>query len=171
MAEPPSPHLDSRAISIGRALARARGQQHRRSAAWVSLGSGVFAFGVGLCIWSAIDFSFRNPFEIVSRITLARYPKQQDTAAYLMAIFSVTAGVAAGWYAWCFFASARIRASNACDAELDASLARGIWPFVALLLAIVPIAGARWGVAELVAWRDIFQYLHWHRQGRARFRH
>ena len=50
--------------------------------------------------------------DIVSRITLARYPKQHDLIAYAMAISSVAGGVAAGWYSWCGLASRQLRGSR-----------------------------------------------------------
>jgi hypothetical protein len=151
---------------------RARSDSHRLSAAWVSLGSGVFAFGTALCAWSAIDFEFSNPHEIASRITLARYPKQQDLAGYLLAIFAVASGVLVGWHAWCGLASRWARANSARggsrdsrdsrdsteptdrtgpDALLDSSLTRWVLPFASLLVALVPLATARWSFLELVA--------------------
>ena len=140
-----------RQSAFARTAARAGDERHKLAAAGVSLGSGVFGFAVGLCLWSAFDFEFRNPFEIVSRITLARYPKQQDIFAYAIAVLSVAGGVAAGWYAWLALAATRLRASGDADAAaIDAALARWVWPFAALLVASVPIAAARWGVAELV---------------------
>jgi hypothetical protein len=54
-------------------------------------------------------------------------------------------------------ASVSIRASKPAaetrdlDSELDARLRRWSWPFVALLVSIVPIARTQWGVGELVA--------------------
>lgn len=143
--------------ALRRAIARARSDRHALGAGWVSLGSGVFAFGLGLCVWSALEFSFQNPFEITSRITLAQYPKQQDLFAFAIAVFSVAAGALAGWFGWCALAAVRRPSSPqladgpARDGELDAQLARWVWPFATLLVSAVPIASARWGVGALVA--------------------
>ena len=147
----------ARAAAIATTAERARCDVNRLGAVWVSLGSGVFAFAAALCAWSAIEFEFSNPYEIVSRITLAQYPKQQDLAGYVLAVFAVAIGVAVGWYAWCGLATrwARTLQSRGDEVDpnslLDIALARWVLPFAALLVALVPLTAARWSFLELVA--------------------
>ena len=88
-------------MSLNEILQHARNARSHVSSRWVALWSGVFGFGMALWFWSSIEFQYRNPYEIVSRISIAKYPKHQDPAGYILAFVFVVGAIILGWWVWC----------------------------------------------------------------------
>jgi hypothetical protein len=73
----------------------------RSLAGWVAFVGALVAGAIGWHLWGDWNFEFSNPREIYGAVWLHRYPKQQDLAAYVLALVSVAAGVALSRAVWC----------------------------------------------------------------------
>ena len=139
-------------MSLNEILQHARNARSHVSSRWVALWSGVFGFGMALWFWSSIEFQYRNPYEIVSRISIAKYPKHQDPAGYILAFVFVVGAIILGWWVWCATARWLIERWKPRVITVETALQRSMWPFFGLAIGLLGIATGNWSATALVVW-------------------
>ena len=86
-------------------LAVSRQRHNSCSAAWVSFCSSVLALGIGVLIWTRLQFFFYDDSGVYGWVAANHYPKQQELVAYIGSFLCIILGIPAGWLLWCSLAS------------------------------------------------------------------
>ena len=139
-------------MPLSEILRHARSARSHASSRWVALCSGVFGFGIALWLWSSVEFQYRNPYEIVSRISIAKYPKHQDPAGYILAFVFVIGAIILGWWVWCATARWLIERWRPRTITVETALQRSTWPFLGLAIGLLGITTGNWSLSALIVW-------------------
>jgi len=100
----------------------------------------VLALAGAMHLWWSWDFQYSNPYDIRGWVWAHRYPKQQEVAAYVLAVVAVVAGAFAGRTVWCAIAAAL----NVLGAAPTAALRLSAIALIAAAAASPLLAGPAW---------------------------
>jgi len=121
----------------------------RATAALAAAACAAAFLALGMRLWWQTDFPYSNPYDVRGWVWANQYPKQQDMAAFVIAILAVVLG--AGGARFLLFTAAV--AARSVVGGTDAAIRIAALPWLALGLASPWLAGPAWGaIAPVVPW-------------------